>query len=88
MASDFSTGQVTVQSTSATEIVTQNTGRKAVLVTNLGAVDVYIGDSSAVTTSTGQLLPGTKGASISIPTTGTVWAIAASSTQDVSFMSV
>ena len=87
MASSFNTNQVTVQST-ATLIVAQNTGRKAVVITNLGTTAVYIGSSSSVTTSNGQLLPGVVGASISIPQTGPVWGIAASSTEAVSFMDI
>lgn len=86
MSSSFATNQVTVQSTSATKIVAQNTGRKTVLITNLGSVAIYLGPNSNVTTTTGQLLPGTAGASISIPSTSAVWGIAASATQAVSFL--
>lgn len=88
MASSFNTNQVTVQSSAATLIVAENFGRKAVLVTNLGTTAVYIGPNSNVSTSNGQLLPGVVGASISIPQTGPVWGIAASSTEAVSFMDI
>lgn len=87
MASSFGTNQVTVGAT-ATLIVNQNTGRKTVVITNLGTTDVWLGSSNGVTTSNGQLLPGTKGASISIPSTSAVWGIATSGTQAVSFLDV
>lgn len=87
MTSDFSTGQVSVAAT-ATLIVNKNRGRKSVLITNLGTVDIYLGDSASVTTATGQLLPGTKGASISIPATSTVYGISSGAAQSVSFLDV
>ena len=86
-SSDFGTGQVSVAAT-ATQIVAQNRGRHAVVITNLGTVAIYLGNSSAVTTSTGQLLPGVLGASISIPTAGPVWGISSGSAQSVSFLDV
>lgn len=48
-------------------------------VTQLGTVDVYIGGTNAVTTSTGTLLVGIRGASITIPTDGAIYGISASS---------
>ena len=87
MSSDFNTGQVSVLAT-ATRIVGQNTGRKSVLITNLGTIDIYLGDSPQVTTATGQLLPGTKGATISINATGPVYGISSGASQNVSFMDV
>lgn len=87
MASSFGTSQVSVAAT-ATKIVGSNTGRKTVVITNLGTTDIYLGPDSTVTTSTGQLLAGTKGASISIPQTGPVYGISSGSAQSVSFMEV
>ena len=84
MASNFATGQVTVADT-ATLIAPQNNGRTSVLITNQGTTDVYLGGPN-VSTSTGQLLPGTKGASVSVPSTAPGYGIVASSTNVVSFL--
>lgn len=86
-ASGFNTNQVSVAAT-ATEIVAENDGRNFVIITNLGTTAVYLGPNASVTTSNGQLLPGTVGASISIPTKSPVYGITASSSQAVSFLDV
>lgn len=86
-ASSFNTGQVTVQIT-ATKIVPQNTGRHSVVITNLGSSDVYLGATPNVTASNGQLLPGTKGASISIPSSSAVYGVALGGAQQVTFLDV
>jgi hypothetical protein len=86
-ASSFAVNQVSVLAT-ATLIVAQNTGRHAVLITNLGAIAIYIGPDATVTTTTGQLLPGVVGASISIPSKSAVYGISSGSTQAVSFLDV
>lgn len=80
-----STGQVTVTST-ATLIKVRNGCRRAIKVTNLGTTDIFIGLSPSVTTISGDLLVGVKGAFIVIPTTLDVYAIVATGTQAVSFM--
>jgi hypothetical protein len=87
MASSFNTNQISVGAV-ATLIVAQNTGRKTVVITNLGTTAVYLGANSGVTSSTGQILPGVVGASISIPQTGPVWGITAGGSQSVSFLDV
>jgi len=79
-------GQVSVAST-ATSIVSARTARRGVIITNSGTTDVFIGDAS-VTTSTGLLLPGTKGAFVVIPANVQIYGIVASSTQTVSFLEV
>ena len=86
-AYSFNTNQVTVTGT-ATEIVAENDGRLSVLITNLGTTAVYIGSNANVTTSTGQLLPGVVGASISIPTKSPVYGITSGGSQPVSFLDV
>ncbi len=86
-ASDFATNQVSVAAT-ATLIVGQNRERHSVLITNLGTTAIYIGNSSAVTTSNGQFLPGVVGASISIPTAGPIYGISSGSAQSVSYLDV
>lgn len=80
----FSTAQVTVTNT-ATAIAFGNTGAQGVLITNLGTTDVWIGGPS-VTTSTGTLLPGVRGAALSIPCIDTVYGIVASGSQAVSVL--
>lgn len=75
--SNMATAQTTV-TTAATQIVAANTTRRAVLVTNMHTTaTLYLGTAS-VTTSTGQALPA--GASATIPFTGAVYGIVASST--------
>lgn len=87
MSISFNTQQVTVGPT-ATLIVAINFSRHAILITNLGTTDIWIGDSPAVTPSTGQLLLGLKGAAISIPTNGPVYGITAGGNQAVSFTDI
>lgn len=84
-SNSFATAQVSV-ATSATQIVAARANRGSVKITNLGTNDVYIG-VAGVTTTTGDLLPGTKGASIVVPTNVAVFGIAAAA-QSVSVMEV
>lgn len=81
------TGQVSIAST-ATQIVAARSPRRSVLVINHGTTDVYIGFTSGVTTATGILLTGTKGASLSIPSNTTIYGITASGTQTISYAEV
>ena len=83
----FSTNQVSVAAT-ATLIVAENDGRHSVLITNLGTVAIYVGSNAGVLTTTGQLLPGVVGASISIPTKSAIYGISSGSAQSVSFLDV
>jgi hypothetical protein len=83
------TGQVSVAST-ATQIAASRTGppgtgRGKIDIVNLSTVDIYIGNSSAVTASTGILLTGTKGALITLQTTSAIFGISASGTNTVSY---
>lgn len=77
-------GQVSV-TTSSTQVVAARATRKAVRITNLGTTDVFIG-VTGVTTTTGDLLVGTKGASVTIFTSAAVFAVVGTGTQSVSFM--
>lgn len=79
---NFATAQATIGAT-ATLIVAQRRGRDTVTIENHGTTPVYIGRSN-VTTTTGILLPGVLGASISIETTDPIYGIVASGTQAVS----
>ena len=80
----FQTSQVTVDTTSGGKLIAARyPGRNAITITNLGTTDIYIGNSG-VTTATGTLLPGVKGASLTIPTQDAVYGIVGSSSQAVS----
>jgi len=82
-SSTLATKQVDV-ATTATQIVAARTGRNAITVTNkTGSQQVYVGPTSAVTATTGQLLPAGVGASITLPYTGALFGIAVSATQTV-----
>lgn len=81
----FSTGQVSVLGT-ATLIVPANPDRSGLVLTNFGTTDVYIIENSSGTTSTGQLLPGVKGASLGFTTTGAVYGITTGASQTVSWL--
>lgn len=76
--------QITVAATS-TLIVAARTNRNTVTVVNSGATDVFIGPTG-VTITTGVLLPGTKGASLTLHATSALYGIAATGTQVVSFL--
>ena len=81
----FQTGQVSVLGT-ATQIVAAYPSRSGIVITNLGTTDVYLGENANVTTATGHLLPGTKGASVSFATTGAIYGITSGSAQTVSYL--
>lgn len=76
--------QVTVAAT-ATQIAAARIGRTAITIENTGTVAVYIGNSN-VTTTTGMLLPGVVGASITIAFSGAVYGIAATGTEPVTVL--
>lgn len=84
MAGGFNTNQATV-GTTATVIAAARPGRKTITIVNGGTTDVYVGGAS-VTTSTGVLLTGTKGAGFTVDTEGPVYGIVASGTQAVSYL--
>lgn len=86
-AANAATGQVSV-TTTATLVAASRATRRSVKVTNTGTTDVYVGYTSGVTTSTGDLLVGIKGAFISVPTTSAVYAIVASGSVSVSYVEV
>lgn len=83
---NLSAVQVTVQA-NATILITFNPNRVGVLITNLGTTDVFIGNSD-VTAVTGQLLPGVKGAALSLPFYGDVFGITAGGPQGVSVLEI
>jgi hypothetical protein len=85
---NLAAGQVSVGST-ATLIVAartgvQGTGRKTVCVTNSATTAVFLG-GSGVTTSTGQLLPGTTGAQQCWDTQAAIYGIVSTGSETVSY---
>lgn len=83
---DVATNQVTVADT-ATLIRAADPRRRGLLIVNHGTTAVFVGDST-VTTTTGLLLAGVVGASVSVPTKGAVYGVVASGSQVVSYMVV
>jgi hypothetical protein len=79
--SNFTPAQVSV-GTSATLIAAARTGRQLLTIVNTTTTAIYLG-GSGVTTSTGHLLPGVVGASLTIPYTGAMYGVVASSTATV-----
>lgn len=83
-SSSITTGQVTIGAT-ATQIVPSRAGRRAVTITNGGTTDVMVG-GVAVTTGTGSMLTGTKGSSMTIPTSSALYGIVGTGTQSISYL--
>jgi hypothetical protein len=72
----FTPSQVTVSSSSATQLIGANAARRSVLITNNDAsINIFIGGAS-VTVTTGHLLKA--GLSMTLPYVGAVYAKAAS----------
>lgn len=86
-AANLATNQVSVGATatliSAARIGAPGTGRVALTVVNTSTAPVYLG-GSGVTTTTGTLLPGILGASVTINTQAAVYGITASGSETVS----
>lgn len=70
----FGTGQVTV-GTSPVQLVGPRPTRTSIRVTNLSQLDVYLGNSPSVTSTTGDLLCGGRGQWVSYDTASTVFAV-------------
>lgn len=81
---NLNTNQVSVALT-ATQIAAARSARGAITIVNHGTNPVYIGTGS-VTATTGILLPGVVGASITLPYNGQVSGIATGGAQTVSFL--
>lgn len=80
---NLTTGQVTV-GTAATLICSGVYALGSLVIVNHGTTDIFIGNAG-VTTATGLLLPGVKGASVELDFAGDVYGIVAAGTQAVSF---
>lgn len=83
------TGQVTVTA-AGVQVVPANENRLEVRITKVGAGanDVYLGCNSGTTITSGHVLAGTCGQTITLPTTGAVWAITTAGSQTVSFLEI
>lgn len=81
----IASGQVTVTS-SPVQIATAR-ARNDITFTNNSAVDVYIGDNT-VTTTTGDLLLGVRGASVLVDTSAPFWAVTATGSAVLSWLEV
>lgn len=80
----IATGQVSV-TTGNTSIAAARATRKTILITNVtGTGDSYYGNTG-VSTTTGQLLPGTKGATLTLDTAAAVFGTVAATAQTVTF---
>ena len=82
----LATGQPNVGAT-ATAICSARVGRGAITVVNHGTTDVFLGGST-VTSGTGVLLLGVKGASITLPFAGALYGVTATGSQPVSYVEV
>jgi hypothetical protein len=76
-----------IATTSVAQIVATRTGRQSVTMVNHGTVDVWVGPSG-VTSGTGILLPGTRGAAITIESSAAIFAVTSSGSQTISFMEI
>lgn len=83
--SNMGVAQVSVSAVNATLIET-NRSRASVTIENLGTNQVCFGPTNAVTLSNAPCLPGTVGASVTIPYTGPVWGLATTSSTTVAVM--
>ena len=80
----FATSQVTV-GTTPTLISAARDGTDTVTIENLGTTGVYIGNAG-VTTTTGFLIPGTAGASLTLEATTAIYGIVATGSQAVAVL--
>ena len=69
----------------ATLIVAARTARKRLVIVNHGATAVYVG-GAAVATTTGLLLAGVAGTTMTLETAAAVYGIVGSGTQAVSYV--
>jgi hypothetical protein len=79
-------GTVTV-ATTATLIAAAKPSRKSILIQNVSAQDVYVGYTSAVTTSTGIKISAGSGMSDDLYT-GAIYGIVSATTSDVRYAEV
>lgn len=80
----INTAQVSLAATS-TLIIASNSNRRTITIVNLSGVDIYIGNTG-VSTTTGQLLLGTKGTAITISSIAAIYGITSTGTANVSYL--
>lgn len=85
--SNLATSQVSCGST-ATSALSSRGARLLVSATNTTTTSIYVGPSSGVTTSNGQLLAGIVGASLTFPTTSALYCIVASGTATITLTEI
>ena len=85
-ASNIAPAQGSVTTTAAS-LVAARAGRRSVTIENTGTTPVYIG-GSGVTSTTGFLLPGVAGASVTLNFSGAVYAVTASGTAAVTLYEI
>ena len=83
------TGQITITS-AGVQIAPANENRIELRITKVGAGanDVYLGCNSTISLTSGHVLAGTCGQSITLATTGAVWGITPGGNQTVSYLEV
>jgi len=79
------TNQISVSAVNAT-LIEGNRARSSVTIENLGTNQVCFAGTNAVTLSNAPCLPGTVGASVTIPYTGAVWGLATTGSTTVAVM--
>ena len=73
--------------TGVTLIASANAKRKSILITGITGTNLtYIGFSNGVSSGTGQLLPASVGASLTIESQNAIWGIAITAAQTVSVL--
>lgn len=82
-AANFATSQATA-GTAGTLLCAARPTRRAATLINLGTTAVWLGNSTAVTTTTGSLLAGVVGSSTTIPTSAAIYGVVGTGTQAVS----
>lgn len=82
---NLATSQVSVGAT-ATQIVAARSGRGSLTIENAGTTALWIGADATVTSSTGFLLPGVAGASVTVPSATAVFGITGGGSQTVTVL--
>jgi hypothetical protein len=77
-------GQITV-GTSATQIRAATANRTALIIVNHGSTNVFVGFTNAVNATTGVMLVGIPGQTLTFQTQSAIWAYVASGSQVVGF---
>jgi hypothetical protein len=72
---DFGTGQINV-TTNPVQVVGPRSLRGAIKITNLTSTEIFLGNSSSVSTITGDLLPAGRGQWVKYDTASAIWAVA------------